>query len=100
MRRKNEALGGVKVVNSRSMVVNDCMPVIALAESSPEVTKVMIGEVSQVGAGKRRIKAMPARAGLKVTVRGPNMQQTLLIRTSDPEKFERKLETLWMRQLR
>ena len=100
MSAKKGVLKGVKISNNHSTIIDDCVPVIELVKSMPEVTKVVIGAISRVGAGKRRIKTFSVPAGLKVTVRGANMQQTLFIYTSSPEKVEKELDALWTKQLR
>ena len=92
---KKGILKGAKINSKHSSFIDVAAPIIQAAKILPEVSKVVLGEIVRVRAGKKRIKFVSVNAGFRVVVRGHNSQQTLFVYTNNPTSTQEALLRTW-----
>ena len=90
----NHRSGG-KITASHSSIIDAALPVVAAAEKLPEVSKISLGVIKQVGKSgrRRRIKFLPITGGWKLTVRGSATVQEIFVYTAEAASTKTFLET-------
>ena len=85
---------GGKITASHTSIIDAALPIVASAEKLPEVTKISLGIIKQVGRGgrQRRIKFLPITGGWKLTVRGSATVQEIFIYTGEATSTREMLE--------
>jgi hypothetical protein len=88
---------GKKITTSHTSIIDAAIPVVEAAERLPQVTKISLGIIKQVGKsrGQHRIKFLPIIGGWKVTVRGSSTVQELYIYTEDAAGTKAAMEALY-----
>jgi hypothetical protein len=88
---------GKKITASHTSVIDAAIPVVEAAERLPQVSKISLGIIKQVGKsrGRHRMKFLPIVGGWKVTVRGSSTVQELYVYTEDPITTKASLEALY-----
>ena len=89
---------GGKITASHSSIIDAAVPVVEAAEKLPEVTKISLGIIKQVGKGRRqrRVKFLPITGGWKLTVRGSATVQEIFIYTGQPANTKVSIEAAIM----
>ena len=90
-------IGGRKITSSHTSVIDSAFPIVNKAVNLPEVNKIALGIIKQVGKtrGVRRLKFLPVIGGWKLTVRADSMVQEIYIYTDELEKTKDTLESLF-----
>ena len=85
---------GKKITASHTSIIDAAFPVVAAAEKLPQVTKISLGIIKQVGKsrGQHRIKLLPIFGGWKITVRGSSTVQEIYVYTDDSAGTRAALE--------
>jgi hypothetical protein len=76
---KNKVLKGPKVNNRHSTYSPLAGLFIQYMKKSPDVTKIVLGPIKQIGPGKRSIKIIDYRGSIKVQIRDGNSIQILWV---------------------
>ena len=78
-------------------LIDAAFPIVETAEKLPEVNKISLGIIKQVGKsrGLRRIKFLPIVGGWKLTVRGSASVQEIFIYTAQADKTKILLQTMF-----
>ena len=86
---------GGKITASHTSIIDAAVPIVAAAEKLPEVSKISLGIIKQVGRGgqQRRVKYLPITGGWKLTVRGSATVQEIFLYTSQATSTREFLET-------
>ena len=90
-------IGGRKITSSHTSVIDSAFPIVHKAVNLPEVNKIALGIIKQVGKtrGVRRLKCLPVTGGWKLTVRADSTVQEIYIYTDELEKTKATLESLF-----
>ncbi len=88
-------LRGPKFNGRHSTVIPNAVPMVETARDSEHVTKIALGVVTPLRAGKPHLKFSPVSGGLKMQVRGTNAVQIFWIYTKEPDAVMRELESRW-----
>ena len=90
----NHKSGG-KITASHTTIIDAARPIVEAAEKLPEVTKISLGIIKQVGKSgmRRRIKFLPITGGWKLTVRGSASVQEIYVYTGEATSTKTSLET-------
>ena len=90
-------IGGRKITSSHTSVIDSAFPIVHKAVNLPEVNKIALGIIKQVGKtrGVRRLKYLPVTGGWKLTVRADSTVQEIYIYTDELEKTKDTLESLF-----
>jgi hypothetical protein len=91
-------ISGKHVSKSHSTTIEEAVPIIKSALSNPLIDKVVIGEISSIIHGPRRIKFTLVPAGLKIMIRGINARQLFFIYTEHQDAVKQFLEQAWNKQ--
>lgn len=92
------AAGG-KITSSHTTIIDAAETVIYAAQSLPEVSKISLGIIRQIGTGKRKIEFKEISTGFLVRVRGGVTIQELRIFTSKPAKTREALfRAFWLKK--
>src|SRR3989338_3491752 len=85
---------GKKITTSHSSIIDAAVSVVEALEKLPEVTKISLGIIKQVGKsrGQHRIKFLPITGGGKIKVRGGTTIQRKYVYTNEPEKTKQILQ--------
>jgi hypothetical protein len=85
---------GKKITTSHTSIIDAALPLVEAAERLPEVTKISLGIIKQVGKsrGQHRIKFLPITGGWRITVRGSATVQEIYVYTEESESTKRSLE--------
>lgn len=85
-------LSGGKVTKTHTTAIAEAGPVVKLADALPEVSKIVLGVITQgLPRGQARLKCLPIVGGLRVDVRGASSKQQVYVYTSSPTKTEAAL---------
>jgi hypothetical protein len=86
---------GKKITTSHTSIIDAAIPVVEAAERLPEVTKISLGIIKQVGKsrGQHRIKFLPIFGGWKITVRGSSTVQEIYVYTENAASTKTAIET-------
>lgn len=76
---------GRKITTNHTSIIDAAIPIVEAAERLPEVSKISLGIIKQVGKsrGQHRIKLLPITGGWKITVRGSSTVQEIYVYTED-----------------
>jgi hypothetical protein len=85
---------GKKITTSHTSIIDAAVPLVEAAERLPEVTKISLGMIKQVGKsrGQHRIKFLPIFGGWKITVRGSSTVQEIYIYTENATNTKTAIE--------
>jgi len=61
---------GRKLTRSHTTLIEKARDVVTMLERQPEVTKISLGIIKQIGVGKPAVKFHPITGGFRCTVRG------------------------------
>jgi hypothetical protein len=61
---------GRKLTRSHTTIIEKARDVVTMLERQPDVTKISLGIIKQIGVGKPAIKFHPITGGFRCTVRG------------------------------
>lgn len=78
--KKNHAMGG-KVTATHTTIIDVAEGMIAHAQNRREISKIVLGVITQVGTGKKRVRFTDITTGLLVTVRGSCTLQEIRVFT-------------------
>lgn len=86
-----------KITSSHTSVIDSAFPIVHKAVTLPEVNKIALGIIKQVGKtrGARRLKFLPVTGGWKLTVRADSTVQEIYIYTDELQKTKDTLESLF-----
>jgi hypothetical protein len=85
---------GKKITTSHTSIIDAAIPVVEAAEKLPEVTKISLGIIKQVGKsrGQHRVKFQPIVGGWKITVRGSSTVQEIYVYTENATSTKTVIE--------
>ncbi|MFH1188660.1 MAG: DUF2103 domain-containing protein [bacterium] len=92
---KKGLFGGHKIGDSHSTVIPEVVLLIEALKEIQEVKKIIIGVITPIHVGHRRIKCVSIPAGMRLTVRGVNATQKLFIYTVFFEIVEKHIICIW-----
>jgi len=75
---------GGKITRSHTTLTDQAAFIVDAIHDRPEVTKISLGMIANIGRGKPNVKFLPITGGLKVVVRGNTSKQEIFIYTGDP----------------
>ena len=86
---------GGKITTSHTSIIDAALPVVEAAEKLPEVTKISLGIIKQVGKsrGQHRMKFLPITGGWKLTVRGSSTVQEIYVYSESTKTTKESLES-------
>ena len=89
---------GGKITTSHTSLIDAAFSVVEAAEKLPEVDKISLGIIKQVGKsrGPRKIKFLPITGGWKLTIRGSTSVQQIFIYTAQTDKTKSVLKTMFI----
>jgi hypothetical protein len=88
-------LRGPKFNGKHSTVIETAIPAVAAARDCPHVTKIALGVITPLRAGRPHLKFTPMSGGLKMQVRGANAVQIFWLYTTQPEEAMQEIEGQW-----
>ena len=88
-------LKGPKFNGRHSTVIPGAISAVAAARDCEHVTKIGLGVITPIRAGKPHLKFTEVSGGLKMQVRGANAVQVFWLYTTRPEDVIRELESKW-----
>ena len=88
-------LEGKKFSRRHSTVIQDAVPLLRKAKSLPEVSKIVLGEISNCHPGNPHMRFTPIPAGFKLMIRGRTAVQIFFVYTINPTTTQRTLEEEW-----
>lgn len=83
---------GGKFTGSHTTLIDATEKIVDRASELPEVTKIVLGIIKQIGNGKRNVKFTDIPAGLKLNIRGNTTIQEVFIYSSNPIKTKKELQ--------
>ena len=84
-------ISGGKVNRSHSTAIDAAIPIVRAAQKFPEVSKISLGIIKQIGKGLPNLKFTPINGGIKLVIRGSVCLQEIFVYTHDPRETERKI---------
>ena len=88
---------GSKITRSHTTIIDAAARVVDEARVRPEVTKVALGIIRQIGKGPPRLKFTPIQNGWKIMVRGNTTMHELFVYTAKPQLTKRELTQAFKR---
>ena len=88
-------LRGPKFNGRHSTVIPSAIPAVEAARDCEHVTKIALGVITPVKAGKEHLKFSAVSGGLKMQVRGANAIQIFWLYTTRPEDAISEIESKW-----
>jgi len=76
---------GGKITRSHTTLIDQAAVIVDAIHDRPEVTKISLGMIANIGRGKPNVKFLPATGGFRVVVRGKSSKQEIFIYTSDTD---------------
>ncbi len=89
-------LRGPKFNGRHSTVIPSAIPAIEAARECKHVTKIALGVITPLRAGKPHLKFSPVSGGLKMQVRGTHAVQIFWLYTTEPDAVIREIEGKWV----
>ncbi|PKB73087.1 MAG: hypothetical protein BZY75_03630 [SAR202 cluster bacterium Io17-Chloro-G7] len=88
---------GGKITTNHTSLTDAALSIVEAAEKLPEVDKISLGIIKQVGKsrGPRKLKFLPIVGGWKLTVRGSTSVQQIYIYTAQADKTKSVLEAMF-----
>ncbi len=88
-------LRGPKFNGRHSTVIPSAIPVIEAARDCEHVTKIALGVITPIKAGREHLKFNPVSGGLKMQVRGVHAVQIFWLYTTQPERAIEEITKQW-----
>jgi len=88
-------LRGPKFSGKHSTVIDTAILMVEAARESAHVTKIALGVITPLRAGRPHLKFTPVSGGLKMQVRGANAVQIFWLYTTQPNEVIRQMESQW-----
>jgi hypothetical protein len=88
-------LRGPKFNGKHSTVIDTAIPMVQAARDSSYITKIALGVITPLRAGRPHLKFTPMSGGLKMQVRGANAVQIFWLYTTQPDEVIREMEAQW-----
>jgi hypothetical protein len=88
-------LRGPKFNGRHSTVIPSAIPAVEAARDSEHVTKIALGVITPIKAGKEHLKFSEVSGGLKMQVRGVNAIQVFWLYTKKPQDVIEEIQTQW-----
>ena len=88
-------LRGPKFNGKHSTVIPSAIPMVEAARDCVHVSKIALGVITPLRAGKPHLKFTPMSGGLKMQVRGTHAVQIFWLYTTRPEDAVREIEACW-----
>ena len=88
-------LRGPKFNGKHSTVIATAIPMVEAAKVCQHVTKIALGIIKPIGAGRPHLKFTPMSGGLKMQVRGANAVQIFWLYTTQPDETVAEIEAKW-----
>ena len=88
-------LRGPKFNGRHSTVIPSAVPVVEAARDCEHVSKIALGVITPIRAGRERLKFTPVSGGLKIQVRGTHAVQVFWIYTTEPEAAMKEITGKW-----
>ncbi|MBX4204743.1 MAG: hypothetical protein KW788_00970 [Candidatus Doudnabacteria bacterium] len=98
MGAKKGLLSGNKFNGRHTTVIDAAIPMVIAASKRPEVTKIVLSIIRQIGPGPQNLKFKPIPAGLQMTIRSTNAKQEFYLYTSSPDLTKKELEKAWAKE--
>jgi hypothetical protein len=76
-------------------VIPSAIPAVEAARDCEHVTKIALGVITPIKAGKEHLKFSEVSGGLKMQVRGANAIQVFWLYTTRPDDVVEELQTKW-----
>jgi hypothetical protein len=89
-------LKGSKFNGRHSTVIAGAVPAVEAAKVSPHVTKIGLGVITPIRAGKPHLKFTQVSGGLKMQVRGTHAVQVFWLYTTRPEDVVEEITEKWL----
>lgn len=88
-------LRGPKFNGRHSTVIPSAIPVVEAARDCEHVTKIALGVITPIKAGREHLKFSPVSGGLKMQVRGVHAVQIFWLYTTQPERAIEEITKQW-----
>ena len=88
-------LRGPKFNGRHSTVIPSAERAVEAARDCAHVTKIALGVITPVRAGREHLKFMPVSGGLKMQVRGTHAVQVIWLYTTNPEAAIEEITRKW-----
>jgi hypothetical protein len=81
---------GRKLTRSHTTITEKAKEVVTMLERLPEVTKISLGMIKQIGLGKPAVKFHPITGGFRCIVRGNTSIQEVwvYVRGDEPQRLD------------
>jgi hypothetical protein len=89
-------LRGPKFNGKHSTVIPTAVPLVEAARDCPLVTKIALGVITPIRAGKPHLKFTPMSGGLKMQVRGTHAVQIFWLYTTRGDEVTEELTRSWL----
>lgn len=89
-------LKGSKFNGRHSTVIPSAVAAVEAARDCPHVSKIALGVITPLRAGKPHLKFIPVSGGLKMQVRGPHAVQILWLYTTRPDEVIAEITKKWV----
>ncbi len=86
---------GGKVGGSHTSVTDTALPVVDEAKKLAYVSRVILGPVTHIGSGPKRIRFTKIPAGLKIAIRGGTHLQTIYVYTAQRDQTTQRLKAVF-----
>ncbi len=88
-------LRGPKFNGRHSTVIPSAIPAVEAARGCAHVTKIALGVITPIKAGKEHLKFGEVSGGLKMQVRGVNAVQVFWLYTTRPGDAMEEIQKQW-----
>lgn len=92
-------LRGPKFNGRHSTVIPSAVTAVEAARDCEHVTKIALGVITPIKAGREHLKFMPVSGGLKMQVRGTHAVQVFWLYTTRPEAAIEEITRIWERRV-
>ncbi len=82
---------GGKLTRNHTTLIDAAAPLVDFLQGRPEVSKISLGLIKNIGKGQNGLKFHAVTGGWRVVVRGNVSLQEIVVYTSDPETTRRDL---------
>lgn len=88
-------LRGPKFNGRHSTVIPSAIPAVEAARDCELVSKIALGVITPIKAGKEHLKFSPVSGGLKMQVRGVHAVQIFWLYTTEPDRVIEQVTKQW-----
>lgn len=88
-------LRGPKFNGRHSTVIPSAIPAVEAARDCELVSKIALGVITPIKAGKEHLKFIPVSGGLKMQVRGVHAVQIFWLYTTEPDRVIEQVTKQW-----